>query len=69
MQNVGAVSNEKQDEVIASISHEKRRIAVRKKEEVMYEDNLEVKAQTMRVILKLWLKDEVDHVNSQWIRN
>ena len=68
MQNVGAASNEKQDEVIASMNHEKRRIAVRKKDEVLYEDNLEVKAQTMRVILKLWLKDEVDQVNSQWIR-
>jgi hypothetical protein len=36
-----------------------RRIAVRKKDEVQFEDQLEVKAQTMRVTLKLWLEDEV----------
>ena len=36
-----------------------RRIAVRKKEEVLFEDKLQVKGETMRVTLKLWLIDEV----------
>jgi len=44
MHKVGSSINEKQEEITTSISYEKRRIAVRKKDEVLYEDSLEVKA-------------------------
>ncbi len=54
-----AISNLDKERVEESRIDKQRRIAVRKKDEVQFEDQLEVKAQTMRVTLKLWLEDEV----------
>ena len=44
MQKVGTSLYEKQEEITTNINYDKRRIAVRKKDEVLYEDSLEVKA-------------------------
>jgi hypothetical protein len=44
MQKVGTSLYEKHEEMTTNINYDKRRIAVRKKDEVLYEDSLEVKA-------------------------
>ena len=44
MQKVGTSLYEKHEEITTNINYDKRRIAVRKKDEVLYEDSLEVKA-------------------------
>ena len=44
MQKVGTSLYEKHEEITSNINYDKRRIAVRKKDEVLYEDSLEVKA-------------------------
>ena len=44
MQKVGTSLYEKHEEITTNINYDKRRIAVRKKDEVLYEDSLEFKA-------------------------
>ena len=44
MQKVGTSLYEKHEDITTNINYDKRRIAVRKKDEVLYEDSLEVKA-------------------------
>jgi len=44
LQKIGTSIYEKHEEITTNINYDKRRIAVRKKDEVLYEDSLEVKA-------------------------
>jgi hypothetical protein len=44
MQKVGTSLYEKHEEITTNINYDKRRRAVRKKDEVLYEDSLEFKA-------------------------